>query len=214
MLLSIKLTFLFIRYLQCRYVLKGHSGRVAAIVCPSLYLSATDLLTKVTDTDIDREGTIIASCGLDRRVLLWDTSSASSLAPSADSAVEMAMSDAMAKKIKSSPSDSRRDSKEDPGEDSAGNDPQLPLVVVPCMLYASGVYRGAEDAVRSAAGPLVGLCVSPSPSSSSQSKPKHLPGSEQRAGSFVLAAASAGQYITYHVMMLILLYFLLVVFYE
>ena len=177
---------------------------MAAIVCPSLHLSTDGSMG--IDMGMGMEGTLIASCGLDRRVLLWDTSHASRAraAPSAESAVEIAMSDAMARKINSSTSDSRRGSGGEAEGDSKVNDPQLPLAIKPCMLYASGVYRGAEDAVRSAPGPLVGLCVCPSYSSAS-SKLKRLLGSEQegesehRGSSFVLAAASAGQCITYRV---------------
>jgi hypothetical protein len=186
--------------------MKGHSGRVAAIVCPSIHLSAVDSLG--IDMGMGMEGTLIASCGLDRRVLLWDTSPASRAraASSAESAVEIAMGDAIARKIKSSSSDSRRGSRGEAEGESKVTDSQLPLALAiePCMLYASGVYRGAEDAVRSAPGPLVGLCVCPSHSPAS-SKQKRLLGSEQeggggsthRGGSFVLAAASAGQCITY-----------------
>lgn len=155
----------------------------------------------VSATDKDKGGTLIASCGLDRRVLLWDTSSAASPAPLTDSAVEIAMSDAMTKKIRNSSSDSRRGSRGETGEDSRGSDPQRPLAVEPCMLYASGLYRGAEDAVRSAAGPLVGLCVSPSPCPTPLSKQKDKEDAHRhQAGSFVLAAASAGQFITCYVM--------------
>lgn len=195
-LFSIILTFLIIRNLQCRYLLKGHGGRVAAIVWPSFQLPSIDV------SATDKGGTLIASCGLDRRVLLWDTSSASSPAPLADSAVEIAMVDAMAKKLKNSSSDSRRGSRGEAGEDIRGSDPQQPLAVEPCMLYASGLYRGAEEAVRSAAGPLVGLCVSPSPCPTPLSKQKDKEDAHRhQAGSFVLAAASAGQFIACYVMM-------------
>lgn len=162
--------------------------------------------------DMGMEGTLIASCGLDRRVLLWDTSHASRVraraASSVESAAEIAMGDAIARKIKSSSSDSRRGSRGEAEGESKVTEQQLPLAIAiePCMLYASGVYRGAEDAVRSAPGPLVGLCVCPSHCPAS-SKQKRLLGSEQeggsehRGGSFVLAAASAGQCITYCVLL-------------
>jgi hypothetical protein len=207
---AIDLTLLYFpysTYLQCRFILKGHSGRVAAIVCPSLHLSTVNSLG--TDMGMGVEGTLITSCGLDRRVLLWDTSRAIRAAPSAESAVEIAMSDAMARKIKSSSSDSRRGSRGEAEGDSKVDDPRLPLAIEPSMLYASGVYRGAEDAVRSSPGPLVGLCVCPSHSPVS-SKQKRLLGSEQeggsehRGGSFVLAAASAGQFITLCVLLLVI----------
>lgn len=184
---------------------------MAAIVCPSLHLSTVDSM----GIDMGKEGTLLASCGLDRRVLLWDTSHAprARAASSAESAVEIAMGDTIARKIKSSSSDSRRGSRGEAEGESKATDPQLPLAIAiePCMLYASGIYRGAEDAVRSAPGPLVGLCVCPSHSPAS-SKQKRLLGSEQeggggsehRGGSFVLAAASAGKRITFSVLLRII----------
>lgn len=225
---AIDLTLLYFPYhtlptVQCRFVLKGHSGRVAAIVCPSLHLSAVDSIGMDMDMGMGMEGTLIASCGLDRRVLLWDTSHAprARAASSAESAVEIAVGDAIARKIKSSSSDSRRGSRGEAENESKVTDPQLPLALAiePCMLYASGVYRGAEDAVRSAPGPLVGLCVCPShrPASSKQKRllgPEQEGGggSEHRGGSFVLAAASAGQCLAYsvllHVVILCLLHVL------
>jgi WD40 repeat protein len=166
------LHLLFYRLLsssQCRYLLEGHSGCVTGVVSLSHLLA----------DDVDQggpSGSLIASCGSDRRVLLWDTS-CSAPAPASDYASKRGLH-------------SVDDEKARKGATSG------PPVIEGRMLCVSGIAVNTEGKQRSAAGPLTALCISPAATSVSRHR-QHQDSTGNSGGrehrSFVLAAACAGE---------------------
>lgn len=153
--------------------MEGHSGCVTGAV------SLSHLLADVDDQG-GHSGSLIASCGSDRRVLLWDTASSAPL-PVADLIAKRSVLPAAGVE-----------------NDKAKNGAVPgPTVIEGRMLCASGIAVNAEGKQRSAAGPLTALCISPAPTAMSR-RPQHgdpigdsSRGAEHR--SFVLAAACAGE---------------------
>jgi hypothetical protein len=136
-------------------------------------------LSHLLADDVDQggpSGSLIASCGSDRRVLLWDTS-CSAHVPASDHA---------SKRVLHSVDDERARKGALPG----------PPVIVGRMLCVSGIAVNSEGKQRSAAGPLIALCISPAATSVSRHR-QHLDSAgdsrELEHRSFVLAAACAGE---------------------
>lgn len=155
-------------------MLEGHSGCVTGVV------SLSHLLADDMDQG-GHSGSLIASCGSDRRVLLWDTF-CSTPVPASDHATKRSVHNV---------------------EDEIARNGALPAppVIEGRMLCVSGIAINNESKQRSAAGPLIALCISPTATSVSRQR-QHLDsacvprGLEHR--SFVLAAACAGEYSTVH----------------
>lgn len=137
-------------------------------------------------------GAFIASCGTDRRVLLWDMTSVKACQPLSHSFV-----------LKEAEKElNRSESRSDWGKAES-----RPVEVQGLVLCAAST--SSDINVRSAAGPLTTLCVSPRPVSLSpyarslasddtpDASPRHSTLSRYGKGaerhSFVLAAAAAGE---------------------
>lgn len=137
-------------------------------------------LSHLLADDVDqggRSGSLIASCGSDRRVLLWDTSCRVP-APASDHAAKRSVHS---------------------GDDERARKGSLssPPVIEGRLLCVSGIAANTEGKQRSAAGPLIALCISPAATSVSRHR-QHLDsvGDSSRGlghRSFVLAAACAGK---------------------
>ena len=139
-------------------------------------------------------GAFIASCGTDRRVLLWDMTSVKACQPRSHSYV-----------LKEAENELNRTSS---ARSDWGKAASRPVEVQGLVLCAAACSTSSDINDRSAAGPLTTLCVSPRPVSLSpfarscasddtpDASPRHSTLSRYGKGaerhSFVLAAAAAG----------------------